>query len=225
MCSVMSDSATAWTVACQAPLSMGFSRQDHWNGLPCPLPGDSPNPAIEPESRVFPTMAGGFFTTEPPGFFNLLQTIQLTLASRWVNWFHRSILGKPLAILCTHSGAWTTLLKARALDSHHWQCRFFMSGDVVTLAFISHLLIDHHLPKDVGFPHSSVGKESACSVGDPVSVRGLGRSLGEGNGNPLQYSCLENPMDRGAWQATVHGVTRTGHDLATKPLPPPPPSS
>ena len=42
---------------------------------------------------------------------------------------------------------------------------------------------------------------------------------GEGNGNPLQYSCLEDPMDRGTWQATVHGVTRVGHDLATK-LPP-----
>ena len=41
--------------------------------------------------------------------------------------------------------------------------------------------------------------------------------FGEGNGNPFQYSCLENPMDRGAWQATVHGVTRIGHDLATKP--------
>ena len=47
---------------------------------------------------------------------------------------------------------------------------------------------------------------------------GLGRSLGEGNGNPLQYSCLENPMDRGAWQATVHGVARVRHDLVTKPL-------
>ena len=46
----------------------------------------------------------------------------------------------------------------------------------------------------------------------------------EGNGNPLQYSCLENPMDRGAWQATVHGVARVGHDLVTKPPPPPPPS-
>ncbi|KAB0341135.1 hypothetical protein FD754_018061, partial [Muntiacus muntjak] len=42
---------------------------------------------------------------------------------------------------------------------------------------------------------------------------------GEGNGNPLKYSCLENPMDRGAWQAIVHGVSRIGHDLATKPLP------
>ena len=48
------------------------------------------------------------------------------------------------------------------------------------------------------------------------------RSLtGEGVGNPLQYSCLENPMDRGVWQATVHGVTRVGHGLATKPPPPP----
>ena len=46
-----------------------------------------------------------------------------------------------------------------------------------------------------------------------------GRSPGEGNGNPLQYSCLENTMDRGAWQATVHGVARIGHDLATKPPP------
>ena len=51
---------------------------------------------------------------------------------------------------------------------------------------------------------------------------GLGRSPRGGSGNPLQYSCLENPMDRGAWQATVHGVVRVKHDLATKPPPPPP---
>ena len=69
----------------------------------------------------------------------------------------------------------------------------------------------------VGFPHSSVGKESACSAGDLGSISGSGRSPGEGNGNPLQHSCLENPMDRGAWQATVHGVTRVRHDLVTKP--------
>ena len=71
----------------------------------------------------------------------------------------------------------------------------------------------------MGFPHSSVSKESACNAGDPGSIPGLERSPGEGNGSPLQYFCLENPMDRGAWQATVHGVTRIGHDLATKPLP------
>ena len=66
----------------------------------------------------------------------------------------------------------------------------------------------------LGFPHSSVGKEFACNAEDLGSIPGSGRSLGEGNGNPLQYSCLENPMDRGAWQATVHGVARVRHDLA-----------
>ena len=60
------------------------------------------------------------------------------------------------------------------------------------------------------FPGSSDGKESAHSAGDLGSVLGLGRFPGEGNGNPLQYSCLENSMDRGAWQATtVHGVSES----------------
>ena len=61
---------------------------------------------------------------------------------------------------------------------------------------------------------------SACNAGDLGSIPGLGRSPGEGNGNPLQYSCLENPIDRGIWQATVHGVARVGYDLVTKPPPP-----
>ena len=58
------------------------------------------------------------------------------------------------------------------------------------------------------------GKESACNVRDMGSISGLGRSPGEGNSHPLQYSGLENSMDRGAWQATVHGVEsqRVGHD-------------
>ena len=59
----------------------------------------------------------------------------------------------------------------------------------------------------VGFmPGGSDGKESACNAGDLGSIPGLGRFPGEGNGNPLQYSCLENPMGRGVWQATVHEV-------------------
>ena len=60
------------------------------------------------------------------------------------------------------------------------------------------------------FPHSSDGKESACSAGDPGLIPGLGRSPGEGNGKPLQYSCLENPMDIGAWWPPVHGVAESG---------------
>ena len=55
--------ATPWTVARQAPLSMGFSRQEYWSGLPCPPPGDLPDPGIEPASPVSPALAGGFFTT------------------------------------------------------------------------------------------------------------------------------------------------------------------
>ena len=61
----------------------------------------------------------------------------------------------------------------------------------------------------MGFPGSSDGKESVYNAEDPGSIPELGRSPGEGNGNPLQYSCLGNPMDRGAWQATVHGVTKS----------------
>ena len=56
---------------------------------------------------------------------------------------------------------------------------------------------------------SSEGKGSACNAGDLGLIPGSGRSPGEGNGNPLQYSCLGNPMDRGAWRATVHGVAKS----------------
>ena len=60
----------------------------------------------------------------------------------------------------------------------------------------------------MGFPGGSDGKKSAYSAGDLGSILGLGRSPGEGNGYPLQYTCLENSMDRGAWQAAVHGVAK-----------------
>jgi len=73
----------------------------------------------------------------------------------------------------------------------------------------------------MGFPGSAISKETACSAGVPGSIPGSGRPPGEGNGNPLQYSCLENPMHRGAWQALAHGVARVRHNLVTKPPPPP----
>ena len=65
------------------------------------------------------------------------------------------------------------------------------------------------LPCALGFPDDSGGKESACNAGDPGLISESGRSPGEGNGYPLQYSCLENPMDRGAWWARIHGVTES----------------
>ena len=62
--------------------------------------------------------------------------------------------------------------------------------------------------------YGSDGKESACNAGDLGSVFGLGRSLGEGNGNPFQYSCLENPMDREAWHITVHGIAKSQRQVS-----------
>ena len=66
------------------------------------------------------------------------------------------------------------------------------------------------------FPGGSVDRASTYNAGDLGLILGSGRSSGEGNGNPPQYSCLENPMSKGAWQAIVHGVTRVGHDVLTK---------
>ena len=71
-------------------------------------------------------------------------------------------------------------------------------------------IVNRVCPKfSLGFTHGSEVKASACNAGDLVSNPGLGRSPGEGNGNPLQYSCLENPMDRGASWATVHRVAKS----------------
>ena len=66
----------------------------------------------------------------------------------------------------------------------------------------------------MGFPGGSEVEVSAWNAGDPGSIPGLGRFPGEGNGNPLQYSCPENPMDRGAWWATVHGVAKSRTQLS-----------
>ena len=76
---------------------------------------------------------------------------------------------------------------------------FFMFSVIPSFPKYLHLLM----------PGGSDGKESACNVRDLGSIPGLGRSPGEGHGNPLQYSCLENPMDRGAWWATVPGVAKS----------------
>ena len=96
-----------------------------------------------------------------------------------------------------------------------------MQLTIITMFFISsskcvYLLIIKFYPS-TGLPWWFRGKESACSAGDMELIPGLGRSPGEGNGRPLQYSCLENPTDRGARWATVHGAhKRVGHNLVTK---------
>ena len=70
--------------------------------------------------------------------------------------------------------------------------------------------------KKTGFHGGSDGKESACNEGGPGLIPELGKSPGKANGNPLQYSCLGNPMDRGAWRATVHGVGCKESDMTER---------
>ena len=90
--------------------------------------------------------------------------------------------------------SWTSL---KLYSKHHFT--------VLLISFnTTWFCLSKHAGKLRGFPHSSVGEESACNAGDRGLIPGLGRSPGEGNGNPFQYSCLENPMDRGAWQSLGH---------------------
>ena len=83
-------------------------------------------------------------------------------------------------------------------------------------------LIHHHVRRGKkmhsgrGLPRGLRGKESTCNAGDKGSIPGSGRSPGGGHGNPLQYSCLQNPMNSGAWRATDHGSQRVGHSEATE---------
>ena len=86
---------------------------------------------------------------------------------------------------------------------------YFASEDLIQDFFTT---FSKHLSSLGRFPGGSDGKESACNAGDLGLIPGSGRSPGEGNGNPLQYSCLENPMDREAWPTTVHGSQRVRHD-------------
>ena len=93
--------------------------------------------------------------------------------------------------------------------SETWNSYFLQQKHKTSLSVL--VLVQFQLPIEqrVVFPSDSDGKESACSEGDPGSIPGSVRSSGEGNGNPLQYSCLENPMDGGAWWAPIHGVLKS----------------
>ena len=137
-------------LACQAPLSIGFPRQEYWSGLLFTSLGIFPDLGIEP---VSPALAGRFFTTEPPG--------------------------EPYVYINTCK----------------YICGIYVHMSYITASQVA--LVVKNPPVNAG------------DVRDLVLIPGPGRSLGGGHGNPLQYSCLENPMDRGAWQAEVHRVTKS----------------
>ena len=151
---------TPWTVARQFPLSMEFSRQEYWSGLPFPTPGALSDPGIKPKSLVSPALAGGFFITKPPE--------------------------NPMCV-CAH--------KHICIKNHHF-CKKLVGGSTEDRCVC-------------GVPELQIGWRYCPKPGDSGSVSELGKYPGEGNSNALQYSCLENPMDGGAWWATVHGVTKS----------------
>ena len=149
----MSDSEALLTVAHQAPLFMGFSRQEYWSGLPFLPPGDLSDPGIE---------------SRPPAL--QANSLPAESAGKPMSGVRRGELPQTL---------WCTFLQVCRECETLYQCHF--SGLYLC------------------FPGGSEVKATSRNVGDPGSIPGLGRSPGEGNGNPLQYSCLENPMDGGAW--------------------------
>ena len=98
--------------------------------------------------------------------------------------------------------------KSQTQLSMHTQQQYWLSDYKIEPRLL------RYLSSTLGFPSSSDDKASACNAGDLGLIPGSGRSPGEGNGNPLQYSCLENFMDRGAQQATVHGVAESWTQLS-----------
>ena len=96
----------------------------------------------------------------------------------------------------------------------YYPCQLLVCPLFFILVILVGSVLAYHFCLSLLLPGGSHGKESACSAGDPGSIPGSGRSPGEGNGNPLQYPCLENPTDRGAWQATVHGVANSWTQLS-----------
>ena len=112
--------------------------------------------------------------------------------------------GIPISFRIFHSLLWSTQWQPTPVflpgESHGWRS---------LMGYSPWGCKELDMTERLHFTCSSVSKESACSIGDLGLIPGLGRSPREGNGNPLQYSCLENPMDRGAWWATVHGVAKS----------------
>ena len=184
---------------------MRLSRQEHQRGLPCPPPGDLPDPGTELISVTSPPLAGRFFTKGfPCDSAGKEATCNAGDLGSILGWEDPLEKGKG-----THSSilAWR-IPRTISMGSQRVGC------DQATFTFRP--ILKFRIRKGRGFPGGSNSKESACSARDPSSVPGSGRSPGEGDGNLLQYSCLENSMDRGAWQATVHRVAKSQTRLSDK---------
>ena len=171
---------TPWTVACKAPLSMGFSRQEYWSGLSCPPSGDLPNKGIKPRSFMSPALA---FTTSA--------TWEALLLVSPVIWMLTKVFAIDWLIpwLCEiKAGMSWPSEKAMALHSSTFAWKIPWTEEPGGLQSMG--LLESDRTEWLHF-HFSLSY------------------IGEGNGNPLQCSCLENPRDWRAWWAAVYGVTQS----------------
>ena len=131
-----------------------------------------------------------------------------------------NFLGDQCGNICSFSRNKARNLTFNSMPKiHHFFKRIFREEGLTKSKFARYAGFNANM-FFLGFPGGSVSKESTCNARDPGLIPGSGRSPGEGNGNSPQCSCLENPMDRGAWQTTVPGVRRVRHNLVTKPPPP-----
>ena len=197
--------ATLLTVARQVPLSMGFSRQEYWSGLPCPPAGDLPDPGIELVSLLSPALAGDSLPLAPHG-----KHISTYMYVKMLVLVTQSCLNccdpmEPARLLCP----WNFLSKNTGAGSHSLlqgsfrlrdQTQFSCTAGRFFTVWYIHVCIGTKLSQRTlssistltvvlcDSPHISVGKESTCNAGDPGSIPGSGRSAREGIGYPLQYS-------------------------------------
>ena len=181
---------------------MGFSRQEYWSGLPFPSPGDLPDPGIEPRSPALETDA---LPSEPPG--------------EPVVYKHTGCSSCPseqlLRAVLEVVPFWLSKnLSQTQFTAHFPACPPPPPVPVVAANTIPNWLSQvwdfppnrFDLAYTGGVPAGSVVKNPRANAGDTSSVPGRGRAPGEGNGDPIQHSSLGNPVDRGAWWATVCGV-------------------
>ena len=178
---------------------MEFPRQEYWSQYPFPSPRDLPSPEIKPRS---PALQAGPLLSEPPGKAYSCPIVSDSTTLWTVAW------QAPLSMAFFQARILESVVNSSSRGSSpprnqtHVSRVFCTSGWLFTCWAIQ--VSDCSL----------YGKESACNAGDPGSITGLGRSLGEGNGYPLPYSCVGNPMKRGTWWATVHGVAKSRTQLS-----------
>ena len=211
----------------------GILQQEYWSRLPCPPPGDSSwSPALqayslplsqylsyspkrregassEPvctlnTSRVLLDPPHALFPVPHCGSYSLWIPV-----SRQMEWGPRL-----LSMIENYKYDWVNLIHVFFLIRHVYvvliDCQGTVSDTGKKLQWWIYVIIFLSKPVNVqGFPGGSDGKESTCNEGHPGLILGSGRSPREGNGYALQYSCLENSMDRGAWWAPVYGVAKS----------------